>query len=320
VLLQLEPGRYSSLPLASEAALRAGESIRVVGHPHGGPQRVSPGTLVGIKDLSALLEDYVLLELLAHVAPGSSGSPVLNERGEVVGIVSGYQPSSQTAAVAWSAKPVARWLTNIRLGPQPLPLSPPPVTDDFAAFHDEEIRLWEKASRASRRAEAFAHIQNIVQRYPKSSAARVLLTGEHIERREYAKAEHQAREATQINPQNAAAWSLLSSVLNVQSRPAEAERAARHARSLKPDFPTATIQLSIALNAQGRHAEAAEVLLPLCEQDAHNPGAIRLLGASLRRAGQKALESQILNRLRLLDPGKARALESTMNPSGPERP
>jgi S1-C subfamily serine protease len=74
---------------AADGEPRAGMRVTVVGFPLGGPLTFSPGRIV----------DFVpgwetpgrVMRLTAHVEPGSSGSPVLDDQGRVVGIVYAYE-------------------------------------------------------------------------------------------------------------------------------------------------------------------------------------------------------------------------------------
>lgn len=70
-------GIYPFLKIANHIP-RKGEEIFVLGNPHGLESTVTRGIVSAIRD--------TLIQIDAAISPGSSGSPVMNMKGEVVGI------------------------------------------------------------------------------------------------------------------------------------------------------------------------------------------------------------------------------------------
>jgi S1-C subfamily serine protease len=66
-----------------------GQTILVIGNPKGFTGTVSNGIV------SAVRKDAGLIQITAPVSPGSSGSPVLNEKGLVIGVVVGLYEDGQ---------------------------------------------------------------------------------------------------------------------------------------------------------------------------------------------------------------------------------
>jgi S1-C subfamily serine protease len=80
----------SQLPAAVTLAERnpeIGESVEVVGYPGGGRLTSTTGTVLGYEPdpLNTNAGDVVVTD--AQAEPGSSGSPMYNENGEVIGVV-----------------------------------------------------------------------------------------------------------------------------------------------------------------------------------------------------------------------------------------
>lgn len=102
-LLRISPERpLPALALASTAGLRPGEPVLVIGTPRGRPGVLSRGEVVAVGATLPGLVPGIMLRLSAPVAPGSSGSPVLTLRGEVIGMVVAMSRGGESLAVAGS--------------------------------------------------------------------------------------------------------------------------------------------------------------------------------------------------------------------------
>jgi len=75
-------------PMGDDRAMEIGETVLAVGNPFGLPGSVSAGILSG-RDRTNVVEENraALLQTDAAINPGSSGGPLFNLRGEVVGLV-----------------------------------------------------------------------------------------------------------------------------------------------------------------------------------------------------------------------------------------
>lgn len=105
-LLQLEGpvGGISPLDIASSSP-REGEYVVVVGNPKGLGWSNSDGRVSSIRELRSGLR---LLQITAPVSPGSSGSPVVNTRGQVVGVVVGAKEGGENLNFAIPSEYIAK--------------------------------------------------------------------------------------------------------------------------------------------------------------------------------------------------------------------
>lgn len=76
------------LPLGDSGKMRIGDTVYVVGNPDGYAGTFSLGVLSGVRHDDPLVADRVF-QMTSHVAKGSSGGPILNKEGEVIGVVNG---------------------------------------------------------------------------------------------------------------------------------------------------------------------------------------------------------------------------------------
>lgn len=97
-----------SLELAQQP-VGEGELVHVVGYPLGGPFMVTRGLVVDEVQGPAFGEQSHVLRVKAVVLPGYSGGPVLNVRGEIVGVVYALGRATRYA-LAIPVSSLERWL------------------------------------------------------------------------------------------------------------------------------------------------------------------------------------------------------------------
>jgi hypothetical protein len=97
------------LKLSKDYQPRQGESIVVVGSPLGLETTISDGII------SSIREENGLIQITAPVSPGSSGSPVFNTKGEVIGIATFLIEGGQNLNFAIPAKYVAALVKRVSL-------------------------------------------------------------------------------------------------------------------------------------------------------------------------------------------------------------
>ena len=82
VLLKVTMPSVNPLPLGDSDTVRIGETVYVAGNPMGFEGTVSDGIISGRRDRYTKER----LQMTAPISPGSSGGPVLNGKGEVIGV------------------------------------------------------------------------------------------------------------------------------------------------------------------------------------------------------------------------------------------
>jgi S1-C subfamily serine protease len=82
-------GRFASLPIAASRTVNLGGTVATVGFPNIGMQGFSPKLAKGeIASLSGAGDDPRYFQISVPVQPGNSGGALVDERGNVIGIVS----------------------------------------------------------------------------------------------------------------------------------------------------------------------------------------------------------------------------------------
>lgn len=80
IILSLEDKPKDSLTIGDLASTKIGDKVYAIGSPYGLYNTISDGIVSGFRDN--------LIQTTAPVSPGSSGGPLLNEKGEVIGVIS----------------------------------------------------------------------------------------------------------------------------------------------------------------------------------------------------------------------------------------
>lgn len=110
VLLKLYGAMASKLPIGDSRRVVIGEEIYVVGNPQGLEGTFSQGIVSGIRQV----DSETILQITAPISPGSSGGPVLNTQGEVIGIAFATFKGGQNLNFAIPANYLERLLFNIK--------------------------------------------------------------------------------------------------------------------------------------------------------------------------------------------------------------
>ena len=82
-ILRIPARKLKPLPLGDSSKIKPGEHVVAIGHPLGLGNTVSDGLVSAVRVIS---EQLTVVQISAPISPGSSGGPVFNDRGEVIGV------------------------------------------------------------------------------------------------------------------------------------------------------------------------------------------------------------------------------------------
>jgi serine protease Do len=108
VVLRIEAKDLPPLALGDSGSVRPGDPVVAIGHPLGFEDTVSNGLLSGVRKVDGM----VLLQVSAPIAPGSSGGPLFNEQGEVIGVATAILVGGQNLNIGLPANYVKELLEN----------------------------------------------------------------------------------------------------------------------------------------------------------------------------------------------------------------
>jgi hypothetical protein len=119
VLLKLAAKDLPYLRLNHKATAEVGTRVAVIGSPLGLEGTLSEGIISALRDVASGVK---MFQMTAAISPGSSGSPVLNAKGEVVGIASSQVRGGQLLNLAVPVDCATRLLVGIEPSAKPKPL------------------------------------------------------------------------------------------------------------------------------------------------------------------------------------------------------
>jgi S1-C subfamily serine protease len=105
-LLRVQASIAAHPLVVTEKEPSAGATVFAIGNPAGLEKTISQGLVSGRREL----QGQSLLQISAAISPGSSGGPVVNENGEVVGASVGYLESGQNLNFAVPSKSILKLL------------------------------------------------------------------------------------------------------------------------------------------------------------------------------------------------------------------
>lgn len=107
----------TSLTLRDVNSVQVGEAVVALGSPLGLEGSVSDGVVSPIRELEGLGQ---VLQTSAPVSPGSSGGPLLDAEGLVIGVISRTNVAGQNLNFAIPASTLAELMTNLADSPTPV--------------------------------------------------------------------------------------------------------------------------------------------------------------------------------------------------------
>jgi serine protease Do len=114
-ILKLDGRRFTALPLGPSCDLMVGETVIAIGNPFGYVNTVSRGIISALgREVTMPGGDriYDLIQIDAAINPGSSGGPLLNIHGELIGIIVAMREGAQGIAFAIPADAVKEFLRH----------------------------------------------------------------------------------------------------------------------------------------------------------------------------------------------------------------
>jgi tetratricopeptide (TPR) repeat protein len=320
-LLKVEapPNLVRPLPL-DRTSPQEGESVVVIGNPFGLEGSVTNGIVSAVRDIPGFGR---IIQITAAISPGSSGSPVVNMQGQVIGVatlqITGGQsvnfaiPSERIAQLhraaqtqsstmslgelvtATSRDKRAKAVEYFRDGlsflskddcEKALPYFQQ-ATDSDNSYGEAWAQMGFCNEKMGRHAEAIEASKKAVTIRPSAeSYFNIGLANYYL--KQYREAEAAYRQSIKLDPYNAAdAYYALGLNYRDSGQFDEEIQAYKHALRLKPDYSVAYDRLGQRYLQQKKFAEAAEAFKQLAMLKPGDAAAQSNLGEALESMGKR---------------------------------
>lgn len=259
-VLQAEAKDVEFLTLFS-GNVEPGISVAVIGSPLGLEGTVSNGIVSAKREFGDFGE---VIQITAPISPGSSGSPVLNEKGEVIGIASAVITKGQNLNIAVPSEKLSALLLRGLLDKFSSDGAPQKLTAEEFLDGGENIRTdpdFIAAVKAFGEADfprALKHLNEVKKRRPKDVQVLFLLGQAYSRIRFYKEAAAHYRAAISIQPDWAGTWGELGFCLIMERDYFGAEAALKQSIALKPDAEIDWRRLAIVRHALRRFDDAID--------------------------------------------------------------
>jgi tetratricopeptide (TPR) repeat protein len=257
-----------ALPI-EKVAPQEGESIVVVGNPYGLEGSVSNGIVSAVREIAGYGK---IIQITAPISPGSSGSPVVNMRGQVIGIATLQAAEGQSLNFAVPSERIA----GMKIG----------ALQTFASLNSE------------------------TQKNKRATAESLYSQGLGIlSRDDYARALTYFEKAVEIDPNYAESWYQAGFCYGILGRHGEALKASRQAARLRPDWSETYVNIGVSSFALGKYADALDAYNQAARLNSSSADIQYALGLTLNKLNRADEEILAYRRAVAIKPDHAGAIE-----------
>ena len=261
-------GLATPLPIVRSVP-QEGESIVVVGNPFGLEGSVSNGIVSAVRDIGGYGR---IIQITAPISPGSSGSPVVNMFGQVIGVATLQAAEGQSLNFAVPAERIM------------------------------QLKIGDLQTVSTLTAETQKNKRSSAETYYSQGLAQ-------LSRDDYARALPFFEKATDTDPNYAEAWYQAGFCYGILGRHEEALKASRQAAKLRPDWAETYVNIGASSFALGQYKDAVDAYKRALKLDDDKADTEYGLGLSLNKLNRTDEEIVAYKRALTLKPDHANAME-----------
>jgi tetratricopeptide (TPR) repeat protein len=274
-ILKLEKGKYPAVRIADPDKVKVGETVYAIGSPEGLENTMSQGIVSGIRKIN---QGMSIIQMTAPISKGSSGGPIFNSRGEVVGISTFLVADTQNINFALPVSLAAKGLTKNNL------VKPKEACrvdyNKTAACYFYQGLAYGTTGQLERAADSF---KSSIAVDPQRIESYINLGVSYANMRKYTDAADMFKKALSLDPNNADALSKLGAVYIELEKHDESEEALKKSLAVNPDNTDARFYLAVDYGSQGRYEEAVAACKEIIRREPQYTEAYALLGSLLTK-------------------------------------
>jgi tetratricopeptide (TPR) repeat protein len=234
----------------SEIVPSEGQDIVVIGNPLGLESTVSAGIVSAVRDIPAFGK---ILQITAPISPGSSGSPIINNKGEVIGIATLIVTKGQNLNFAIPSDKIIALKET----------SQTPVFDAMTADSNDAQLFYQKGLKEvwqENYVAALTCFQKAIEKNPQDANVWFYLGVCYGELGRYQDATESYKQAIRIQPDDAEAHNNLGVTYGKLGRYQDAVESYKQAIKIEPDYAKAYSNLGKSYGKLDRYQDAIESL------------------------------------------------------------
>jgi TPR repeat protein len=250
-----------------------GEDVFVIGNPLGLESTVSSGIVSAVRDIPAFGK---ILQITAPISHGSSGSPVINNKGQVIGIATLIFTEGQNLNFAIPSDKIIALKETAKATLSESYALLTVDANDAQSFYDKGLKeLWQENWSA-----ALTYFQKATEKNSDNADAWFQLGYCYGELGRYQEAIEAYKQAIRIKPDLAEAHLMLGVAYGKLGRYQEAIEAHKQAIRIEPNFAEAHYNLGVTYDKLGRYQEAIEAYKQAIRIKPDNAEAHLMLGVA----------------------------------------
>ena len=246
-ILKIEAQNLQFLDLFDSDLAKPGMKVAVIGNPKGLESSISEGIVSALREVP----DYgKVIQISAAISPGSSGSPVFEASGKVIGMATFKRIDGEALNFAIPSNAVNELLTEAKRvatanhGKEadssgiynPSSLVKGSKEQDSTVAQDSGFKLLKEMESKKNYFQMLSLAKSLVARFPESALAHRVLSDSYFYSDLFDDAIHAAQKAIDLDPDNPRGWDNLASLYEENRKPSKRSRSIIvHAIKLAPD-------------------------------------------------------------------------------------
>jgi S1-C subfamily serine protease len=227
-----------------------GEKVYVISSPKGLENTISDGLLSGRREKAP---KKFVLQITAPISPGSSGGPVFNRAGEVIGIATFVLKGTQNLNFAMPVDTVINKIRDLEAA-----VIKEIRIEDYQKTAEYWFNLGYAYSSAGRKTDAVNAYKEAIKIKPKLINAHFNLGNVYGRLGRNKEAIESYKQALRLKPNYAAAHNNLGNIYITLKRYGEAAEACKQAIRINPDYTEAHNNLGLCYANLGNHQKAVD--------------------------------------------------------------